>query len=103
MIVWDVLNSLMRLGIAVIIVWKLYRFSHMFNAYERYGMGIAGGASLLTITVIWDGMRSPYDGWGTTLFSFGILLYFTGRMTRHWRHERNNWLHAQYMSRRYDR
>lgn len=90
MIAWDILNSLMRLGIAMIVVWKLYRFNPLFNSWERYGMGIAGGCSLLTVTVIWDLERSPFDGWATSLFSFGIFLYFIGRMTRHWRHERNN-------------
>lgn len=90
MIVWDIINSILRVCIAVIIAWKLWRFSPLFNFWERYGMGIAGGCSLLTITVIWKGERSPYDGWAATLFSFGVLLYFVGRMTRHWRHERNN-------------
>lgn len=74
----------------VILVWKLYRFSHLFNAFERWGMSITGGCSLLTITVIWDAERSPFDGWATSLFSLGVLLYFLGRSSRHWRHERNN-------------
>ena len=90
MIVWDILNSLFRLGIAAILIWKLVRFPGLFNGLERYGMSLAAGSSLLTITVIWDGQRSPYDGWATALFSLAILIYFTGRMTRHWRHEANN-------------
>ena len=90
MIVWDILNSLFRLGIAAILIWKLVSFPGLFNGLERYGMSLAAGSSLLTITVIWDGQRSPYDGWATALFSLAILIYFTGRMTRHWRHEANN-------------
>ena len=90
MIAWDILNSLARLAIAVILVWKLYRFPALFNACERYGMAVAAGTSLLTITVIWDGQRSPADGWANAVFSFGVLLYFIGRASRHWRHEQAN-------------
>lgn len=88
MIAWDILNSLARLAITVILVWKLVRFPQLFNSWERYGMSIAAGCSVLTITVIWEAQRSPFDGWATTLFSLGIFLYFIGRMTRHWRHEK---------------
>jgi hypothetical protein len=90
MIAWDILNSLARLAITIILVWKLVRFPGLFNAWERNGMAIAAGCSLMTVTVIWDGQRSPFDGWATTLFSIGVLIYFTGRMMRHWRHERAN-------------
>lgn len=90
MIAWDILNSLGRLLLAAILLWKLCRFPSLFNALESWGMAIAAGSSLLTITVIWDGPRSPYDGWASTVFSYAILLYFTGRMTRHWRHEAAN-------------
>lgn len=90
MIVWDILNSLFRLGIAAICIWKLWRFYDLFNPMERYGMSLAAGTSLLTITVIWEGARSPYDGWANSLFSLAILVYFVGRMSRHWRHEANN-------------
>ncbi|MEO7467814.1 MAG: hypothetical protein ABIV36_12425 [Sphingobium limneticum] len=90
MIAWDILNSLARVAITLILVWKLIRFQGLFNAWERTGMSIAAGCSLLTVTVIWQGQRSPFDGWATTLFSIGVLLYFIGRMTRHWRHERAN-------------
>lgn len=90
MIVWDILNSLFRLAIAAILIWKLVRFPGLFNPLERYGMSLAAGSSLLTITVIWDMQRSPFDGWATALFSLAVLVYFVGRMTRHWRHEANN-------------
>lgn len=90
MIAWDILNSLARLAITVILIWKLVRFPTLFNTLERYGMAVAAGCSVLTITVIWEGERSPFDGWATTLFSGGVLLYFIGRTSRHWRHEANN-------------
>lgn len=90
MIVWDILNTLARVLLAAIFLYKIYRFPNLFNDFEMWGMGIGAGSSLLTITVIWAGQRSPYDGWSTTVFSFAMLCYFTGRMTRHWRHEANN-------------
>lgn len=90
MIAWDILNSLARVSIAAILIWKLVRFPALFNSWERHGMAVAAGCSVLTVTVIWEGQRSPFDGWATTLFSIGVLLYFIGRMSRHWRHERNN-------------
>ena len=90
MIAWDILNSLARIALAAILVWKLVRFPHLFNAWERYGMSIAAGTSALTVTVLWDGVRSPFDGWASSVFTFAMLLYFIGRMTRHWRHEANN-------------
>lgn len=90
MIAWDILNSLGRLLLAVILIWKLCRFPALFNVWERWGQSMMAGTSLLTVTVIWDGQRSPFDGWATTLFTFGALVYFFGRATRHWRHEANN-------------
>lgn len=93
MIAWDVLNSLARLAITGILIWKLVRFPLLFNLWERYGMAIAAGTSILTITVIWEGERSPFDGWATSLFSLGVLVYFIGRTLRHWRHEENNRKH----------
>lgn len=95
MIAWDILNSLARLAITGILIWKLVRFPTLFNVWERFGMSIAAGCSVLTITVIWEGQRSPFDGWATSLFSIGVLLYFVGRMTRHWRHERVQELQLQ--------
>lgn len=90
MIVWDILNCSARIVLAVILVWKVLRFQALFNSWERWGQSMMAGTSLLTVTVIWDVQRSPFDGWATTLFTFGALIYFIGRMTRHWRHERNN-------------
>lgn len=100
MIAWDVLNSLARLALAAILIWKLIRFPQLFNPLERYGQAIGAGSSVLTVTVIWEGQRSPFDGWATTLFTIAMLLYFMGRATRHWRHEQNNRLQLQQDMRR---
>lgn len=100
MIAWDILNSLARLLLAGILIYKLTRFPHLFNVLERWGQAIGAGTSVLTITVIWEGQRSPFDGWATALFSIAMLLYFAGRMSRHWRHEQNNRLQLRQDMRR---
>lgn len=90
MIVWDILNSLFRLIVTGILIYKLVCFPILFNGWERRGMAVMAGCSLLTVTVIWEGERSPFDGWATSLFTFGLLLYLIGRLTRHPRHQAAN-------------
>lgn len=87
MIAFDILNSLARVIIALIVVYKLVRFPHMFNTIERYGMGLAAGCSLMTISVIWEYKSSPFEPWAALFFSVGICVYFIGRVSRLWRHE----------------
>ena len=87
-----ILNSIFRVFITAILAYKLVAFRDQLKPVERWGMGIAGGSAFLTIPAIWDLPGNPFDKWATTLFSFGIMLYFIGRMTRHFRHARNNTL-----------
>lgn len=87
---WDILNAIFRLGILVIVVWKLTVYREMFIPAERIGLGFAGSAALLTIPVVANGPGSPFDGWATTLFSAGFFLYLCGRAWRHFRHRRHN-------------
>lgn len=95
MIAWDIINSLARLAIGVILVWKLMRFGRVLNVWERHGMSVAAGCSVLTIPVIWEMQRSPFDGWASSIFSMAILSYFFGRWIRLRNHERNNTLQLQ--------
>lgn len=91
MIVWDILNSLARVVLAVLLVWHLWRYDKLLSALERTGLSMSAGTSLLTVTVIFAGERSPFDGWATTLFSLGFLLYAAGRHIRvRDDHTRNN-------------
>lgn len=90
MIVWDILTSIGRAVIGVFVLWKLLRFHAMFNGPERWGMSFAAGAAGLTIPVIWAyPNQSPFSGWAGTIFTWALVLYFYGRVSR-LRHERNN-------------
>jgi hypothetical protein len=90
MIAWIILNTLFRVGIMVIVAYKLTAYRDMFNCAERIGLGMAGGAAFLTLPQIWAMPDSPFEGWASTVFSAGFFIYLMGRMSRHWRHRRNN-------------
>jgi uncharacterized membrane protein (DUF441 family) len=83
-IAFAVLNSLFRLAVTVILMFKLVCFRDTFNHLERAGMSIAAGTSCLTIPVIFDikNTGTPLDGWAATAFTFGVLIYFFGRLVR---------------------
>lgn len=84
LILFAALNSAFRLAVTAILVFKLFCFRDTFNQLERAGMSIAAGTSFLTIPVIFDLNKTgtPMDGWAGTAFTFGVLIYFIGRMTR---------------------
>lgn len=87
---WELLNSLGRLLLTLIVVVKVTRFGTTLNAVERIGMGFMGGGSLLTINVIWERQASPFSDWSTTLITYGAVLFLCGRTWRDWRHEHRN-------------
>lgn len=82
MTLWLILTTIFRVCIAAIVVVKLTRYRGTFNYPERLGLGLAGGAGLLTIANTWN-RHSPFEGWAMTLFTLGFLIYLIGRMTRH--------------------
>lgn len=90
MICWQIATSIMRLLIMLILAYKLVQYRELFNRIERWGMGFAGGSAFLTIPSVWDLPGNPFDKWSGTVFSAGVLLYFWGRMTRHFRHAQQN-------------
>jgi hypothetical protein len=86
---WPILNSLAGLIVAIIIAIKLASWPANFNAAERYGMGMIGGGSLLSIPPMiafsnpeWFG-ATPFDDWSSALLRIGCCIYFIGRMMRH--------------------
>ena len=96
--VFDILNTFLRLAVTAILVVKLTKFYANFKQIERIGMGLIASGSFLTIPPIW--MVRPnapvFDGWSTSVMTFGLCLYFTGRMMRHVRHNRANDAQARY-------
>jgi len=90
MIVWDMANSIGRLALMIVVVVKITHFSATLNRIERFGMGMMGAGSFLTINVIWERQASPYDGWASTMLTWGAILFLSGRTYRDWCHELNN-------------
>jgi hypothetical protein len=87
---WDTLNVLGRFVLAVFVVIKVTRFSETLNVSERIGLGFMGGGSLLTVLVIMEPRGSPFEGWATTLITWGAVIFICGRTYRDWKHERRN-------------
>lgn len=88
---WIFANAILRLAVTIILTIKLARYADMLIKLERLGIGIMGGTSFLTVPVIVNGgSGTPFDGWASTLFTLGALIYFSGRMSRHARHRVNN-------------
>ena len=95
---WAVVNSVLRLALTMLLTYKIIKHGHQLIPLERVGMGMMGGGGLLSVPVIMGNANdttTPFDGWSTSVLTIGALLYFSGRLTRHIRHERNNKRAAQ--------
>lgn len=88
---WDIINSIGRVMLTLVIVIKVTRFGETLNKVERAGLGIMGGGSLLTVPVIWDMAHSPFLDWSTTLITYGAFMFIAGRTYRDYKHEINAW------------
>lgn len=97
---WEILNSLGRILLTIIVVVKVTRFGLTLNPIERAGLGFMGGGSLLTVNVIWEHQASPFSDWATTLVTYGALMFLFGRTWRDWRHEHRN-ITAREQARKY--
>lgn len=84
---WDIVNSIGRVLLTIIVVIKVTRFGLTLNKVERVGLGLMGSGSLLTVNVIWDMRESPFWGWSVSLITYGAVLFIAGRTWRDWRHE----------------
>jgi uncharacterized membrane protein (DUF441 family) len=92
LVLFAVLNSTFRLAVAAILVYKLLFYRDTFNHLERAGLAFGSGTALLTIPVIFDinKVGTPMDGWAGTAFTFAMLLYFLGRLSRIRAHAQRN-------------
>jgi len=92
LILFAILNSFFRMGVAGIVIYKLLMFRDSFNQLERAGLSLGGGTALLTIPVIFDVHKigTPMDGWAGTMFTFAMFLYFLGRLRRMLNHAARN-------------
>lgn len=85
MIFFAFLNTILSLALAAILAHKLTSWRDSFNCAERMGMGLMAGSVLLTIPLMWAA-PSPFDFWSTALLRGGAVIYFLGRLSRHYRH-----------------
>jgi len=86
--IWDIFNSLGRLIVTVVATIIVTVLRDELNESERIGLGLMGSGSFLTIGIIWEGHDSPFDGWATSIMTYGIALFLLGyghRRLRHWR------------------
>lgn len=88
--IWDIVNSVGRLLLTVVAILLITRLRHVLNAYERVGLGLAGAGSFLTIGVLWERHGSPFEGWATTLLTYGALMAWCGFAWRKLRHDQDN-------------
>lgn len=107
MIEFDIINTLGRLALTMIVVVKITRFRDTLNLVERMCLGVMGSGSFLTIAVIWERTGSPFEGWATTLLTFGAVGFLISRTMRDWKHDDANRAGvaaaARYFRERHDR
>ena len=87
---WDILNSLWRIMVTMIAVYKLTQFAGQMINMERIGLGMMASGSIMTIPIIWEGQRSPFDGWAVSVMTVGMIVFLAGRTWRDRRHQRAN-------------
>ncbi len=85
--VFSFINATLRVLLTLLLAYKLVHYHYSFNAMEKAGMGVMGGATFLTIAPVLDFRHegTPFDGWAGTALTAGALCYFIGRMSRHWK------------------
>ncbi|WP_398457441.1 hypothetical protein [Sphingomonas albertensis] len=87
---FDIINSIARALLTVLIVYKLIRFHDMMIAPERMGLGLMASGSMMTVPIIWEGTRSPFDGWAVSVMTIGAVVFLAGRTWRDRKHQRAN-------------
>jgi len=87
-----IISSILRVALACVMAYGLYRFDHILNIVERIGMGVLGGMCLMTIFVVMDVKKqgTPFDDWAGLGYVAGMLIFFSGFFYRKMRHDRNN-------------
>jgi hypothetical protein len=73
--------------VSMILAYKLGAIPQKFNRFETSGMAITAASMVLTVGPILGRayhFTSPFDDWSVTLTRLGLLLYFIGRLLRHW-------------------
>lgn len=90
MTIFDGINIAGRMILTVIVVYKVTQFREMANAVERYGLGLMGAGSFLTVPVILYRGMNPFEGWAVSLLTIGAIMFLSGRTWRDMKHQAAN-------------
>jgi hypothetical protein len=86
----DGINAIGRVILTIIVVYKVTQFRDLANSVERFGLGLMGAGSFLTVPVILYKNQNPFEGWAVTLLTIGAILLLAGRTWRDRRHKKRN-------------
>jgi hypothetical protein len=87
--IWDLINSLGRLLLTAIVIYKVTQFRDTMNNVERAGLCLMASGSFLTSALIWE-PDGPFHGWSVSLLTYGAIIFLAGRTWRDRRHQRAN-------------
>lgn len=93
LVCFAVANMIGRLSLTLFIAYALLRFGHHMHGVERFGLGLIGGSSLMTLAPIWgsiERVETPFDQWSGVLLTAGMVMFAAGRMFRFVKHEWRN-------------
>lgn len=83
---FDSINVVGRIVLTVIVIYKLAQFREMANISERYGLGMMGAGSFLTVPIIVLKDANPFEGWAVSLLTIGAIMFLAGRTWRDRKH-----------------
>lgn len=86
----DGINAIGRVILTIIVVYKVTQFRDLANSVERFGLGLMGAGSFLTVPVILYKNQNPFEGWAVTLLTIGAIMLLAGRTWRDRRHKKRN-------------
>jgi hypothetical protein len=85
-----IINVIGRLVVTALVIVEVALFRERNNMFERLGMGLMGGGSFLTVPVILYPQNTPFDGWSTSILTWGVICFLGGGLYRRWKHKRAN-------------
>lgn len=80
--IWTVANVIVSVAIGLIVGVKLAVWHRMFNATERFGLGLLGAGCVMTIGPI-VASGGPFENWAPILFRVGVAILMIGHMKRY--------------------
>lgn len=94
--IFNVINASLSLFVTLVVVYKITNFRDQANSLERFGLGLMGSGSFLTVPVSLFKNDNPFEGWAVTLLRIGVIVFLVGRTLRDRRHKRNNDIQARW-------